>query len=182
MIRLDQLTNQPLSPATPTDPEAKDITWHNDGRARCATYRFNTKRKDHLFCPKCGASLGIDNRETLTPPRYGISVSSSSFLFSSPFPLLPRYLSLSFSLSLILRLRISYLPRPNIHRPSPTPIHTKLVLLSHCAKYSPTGPRNLRRRRRQARLQKGERQAVAAAGGGPRGTVLGRGEAGDEMR
>ncbi|KAI1198538.1 Mss4-like protein [Nemania serpens] len=55
-------------------PEAKDITWHNDGRARCATYRFNTKRKDHLFCPKCGASLGIDNRETLTPPRYGISV------------------------------------------------------------------------------------------------------------
>ncbi|KAI1161796.1 hypothetical protein F5B18DRAFT_420329 [Nemania serpens] len=56
------------------NPEAKDITWHNDGRARCAVYRFNTKRKDHLFCPKCGASLGIDNRETLTPRRYGISV------------------------------------------------------------------------------------------------------------
>ncbi|KAI1110039.1 glutathione-dependent formaldehyde-activating enzyme, partial [Nemania sp. NC0429] len=55
-------------------PEAKDIVWHNDGRARCAAYRFNTKRKDHLFCPKCGASLGIDNRETLTPRRYGISV------------------------------------------------------------------------------------------------------------
>ncbi|KAI1184900.1 glutathione-dependent formaldehyde-activating enzyme [Nemania serpens] len=55
-------------------PEAKDVTWHNDGRARCAVYRFNTKRKDHLFCPKCGASLGIDNRETLTPRRYGFSV------------------------------------------------------------------------------------------------------------
>ncbi|KAI0875142.1 glutathione-dependent formaldehyde-activating enzyme [Hypoxylon argillaceum] len=55
-------------------PEAKDVVWHNNGRERCSNYRFNTKQKDQMFCPKCGASLGIDNRQTLTPHRYGISV------------------------------------------------------------------------------------------------------------
>ncbi|KAI0392530.1 hypothetical protein F5Y17DRAFT_459749 [Xylariaceae sp. FL0594] len=54
-------------------PEAKDVVWHNDGRARCAEYRFNTKEKDQLFCPKCGASIGIDFRDVLTPRRFGIS-------------------------------------------------------------------------------------------------------------
>lgn len=67
-----------------TDPEAKDVVWHNNGRERCSNYRFNTKQKDQMFCPKCGASLGIDNRQTLTPHRYGISVSASLiFIFSS---------------------------------------------------------------------------------------------------
>ncbi|KAI3327779.1 glutathione-dependent formaldehyde-activating enzyme [Xylariaceae sp. AK1471] len=54
-------------------PEAKDVVWHNDGRERCVNYRFNTKRKDQMFCPKCGASLGIDFSEALTPHTYGIS-------------------------------------------------------------------------------------------------------------
>ncbi|KAI1127558.1 glutathione-dependent formaldehyde-activating enzyme [Nemania abortiva] len=55
-------------------PEAKDVTWHNNGRERCSNYQFNSKKKDQMFCPKCGASLGIDFREVLTPPRFGISV------------------------------------------------------------------------------------------------------------
>ncbi|KAI8634233.1 glutathione-dependent formaldehyde-activating enzyme [Xylariaceae sp. FL1651] len=54
-------------------PEAKDVVWHNNSRERCANYRFNTKKKDQMFCPKCGASLGIDFREILQPHRYGIS-------------------------------------------------------------------------------------------------------------
>ena len=37
--------------------------------------QFNTKTKDQLFCPKCGASIGIDFRENHNPKRYGISVS-----------------------------------------------------------------------------------------------------------
>ncbi len=40
-------------------------------------YRFNTKKKDQLFCSKCGTSIGIDFRDS-TKPRfdgYGISVS-----------------------------------------------------------------------------------------------------------
>ncbi|KAI1179752.1 hypothetical protein F4777DRAFT_398003 [Nemania sp. FL0916] len=55
-------------------PEAKDVIWENGGRERCSNYRFNTKQKDQMFCPKCGASLGIDFREVFTPHRYGISV------------------------------------------------------------------------------------------------------------
>ncbi|CAJ2511645.1 Uu.00g072700.m01.CDS01 [Anthostomella pinea] len=54
-------------------PEAKDVVWHNNGRARCANYQFNTKQLDQMFCPKCGASLGIDLRERMTPHRYAIS-------------------------------------------------------------------------------------------------------------
>lgn len=40
-------------------------------------YQFNTKQKDQLFCGKCGASIGIDFREFLSPgpSRFGISVS-----------------------------------------------------------------------------------------------------------
>lgn len=40
-------------------------------------YRFNTKQKDQMFCGKCGASLGIDFRETPDFNGYGISVSRS---------------------------------------------------------------------------------------------------------
>ncbi|KAK4190181.1 Mss4-like protein [Podospora australis] len=54
-------------------PKAK-VTWHNSSRERCATYQFNTKQKDQLFCGKCGASIGIDFRHVLTPEQYGISV------------------------------------------------------------------------------------------------------------
>ncbi|KAK3899066.1 centromere protein V [Staphylotrichum tortipilum] len=58
-------------------PEASSVTWHNDSRARCSTYRFNTKKKDQLFCKHCGASLGIDFREVFAPKHlYGISVRS----------------------------------------------------------------------------------------------------------
>ncbi|KAK6067062.1 glutathione-dependent formaldehyde-activating enzyme [Seiridium cupressi] len=54
-------------------PKATEVSWHNDGRARCANYQFNTKQKDQMFCPKCGASLGIDFREVHKPQVYGIS-------------------------------------------------------------------------------------------------------------
>lgn len=57
------------------DPTASQIQWHNDGRNRCAVYRFNTKDKDQLFCPKCGASLAIDFRDVHKPHEYGVSVS-----------------------------------------------------------------------------------------------------------
>ena len=49
-------------------------------------YQFNTKQKDQLFCPKCGASLGIDFRDVLKPEwdGYGISVSGTlPFLLAS---------------------------------------------------------------------------------------------------
>ncbi|KAI0137241.1 glutathione-dependent formaldehyde-activating enzyme [Xylariales sp. AK1849] len=54
-------------------PPATAVEWHNDSRSRCANYQFNTKQKDQMFCPKCGASLGIDFREVFTPHSYGIS-------------------------------------------------------------------------------------------------------------
>ncbi|KAK6203948.1 hypothetical protein LQW54_008641 [Pestalotiopsis sp. IQ-011] len=54
-------------------PAAADVTWHHGGRERCANYRFNTKAKDQMFCPKCGASVGIDFREVREPHTYGIS-------------------------------------------------------------------------------------------------------------
>ncbi|KAI0900990.1 hypothetical protein F4806DRAFT_177146 [Annulohypoxylon nitens] len=41
-------------------PLVKDVVWHNNGRERCASYRFNSKKMDQMFCPKCGTSLGID--------------------------------------------------------------------------------------------------------------------------
>ncbi|KAI2471729.1 Mss4-like protein [Annulohypoxylon bovei var. microspora] len=57
-------------------PKVKDIVWHNNGRERCASYRFNTKKMDQMFCPKCGASLGIDFEGFFKDqePMYGISV------------------------------------------------------------------------------------------------------------
>ena len=59
-----------------TDPYQKDVKWHGDSRERCADYRFNTKVKHQLFCPKCGTSIGIDFRDTPgRTDRYGISVS-----------------------------------------------------------------------------------------------------------
>ncbi|KAI1376040.1 hypothetical protein F4677DRAFT_445755 [Hypoxylon crocopeplum] len=55
-------------------PKAKDVVWHNNGRERCASYRFNTKVKDQMFCPKCGASLGIDFEGWTKEHTYGFSV------------------------------------------------------------------------------------------------------------
>ncbi|GAP87851.2 putative glutathione-dependent formaldehyde-activating enzyme [Rosellinia necatrix] len=74
-LRLSAISN----PARPSqtdrpDPDARDVVWHNNGRERCANYRFNTRQKDQMFCPRCGASLGIDFREVKTPHQYGFSV------------------------------------------------------------------------------------------------------------
>jgi hypothetical protein len=57
------------------------VTWHNEGRARVHNYQFNTKQKDQMFCPKCGASIGIDFREVHSPQVYGMSVSPLFPLF-----------------------------------------------------------------------------------------------------
>ncbi|KAI4870637.1 hypothetical protein F4820DRAFT_402853 [Hypoxylon rubiginosum] len=54
-------------------PKATEVVWHNNGRERCVNYRFNTKEKDQMFCPKCGASLGIDFRDCIKEHTYGIS-------------------------------------------------------------------------------------------------------------
>ncbi|KAF2971482.1 hypothetical protein GQX73_g2112 [Xylaria multiplex] len=54
-------------------PDAKDVVWHNNSRERCVNYQFNTKTRDHMSCPKCGASLGIDFREVFKPHRFGFS-------------------------------------------------------------------------------------------------------------
>ncbi|KAB5586012.1 Mss4-like protein [Coniochaeta sp. 2T2.1] len=57
-------------------PHRQDVKWHGGSRSRCSVYRFNTKRKDQLFCSRCGTSLGIDFRESTKPKfdGYGISV------------------------------------------------------------------------------------------------------------
>ncbi|KAM0082526.1 hypothetical protein ACKRZS_005320 [Fusarium odoratissimum] len=56
-------------------PAYEKVTWHNDSDKRVSRYQFNTKTRDHMFCPKCGASIGIDfARVWPEAPRYGISV------------------------------------------------------------------------------------------------------------
>ncbi|KAG9256667.1 uncharacterized protein F5Z01DRAFT_634242 [Emericellopsis atlantica] len=59
-------------------PEENEVEWHDDSRAKCVNYQFNTKKKDQMFCPKCGVSIGIDFRRLKAedPKRkaYGISV------------------------------------------------------------------------------------------------------------
>ncbi|KAG5662201.1 hypothetical protein KAF25_004440 [Fusarium avenaceum] len=56
-------------------PSHKKVTWHNDSDKRLSRYLFNTKTRDHMFCPKCGASIGIDfEKAKPNDPCYGISV------------------------------------------------------------------------------------------------------------
>lgn len=57
------------------DPKATDVVWHNNGRERCSNYVFNSKKKDQMFCPKCGSSLGIDFHDFFKDHVYGFSVS-----------------------------------------------------------------------------------------------------------
>ncbi|PSR90536.1 Mss4-like protein [Coniella lustricola] len=55
----------------------KDVEWHGDSWTRLSRYQFNTKEKDQLFCGKCGASIGIDFRDSYAgnhPSMFGISV------------------------------------------------------------------------------------------------------------
>jgi hypothetical protein len=78
------------------DPLQTDVKWHGESKERYAVYRFNTKQKDQMFCPQCGASLGIDFREVLSPARYGISVRNLTLSSFHPFILssiLPSLLS-----------------------------------------------------------------------------------------
>lgn len=60
-------------------PDRGAVAWEGDSRARCAVYQFNTKRKDHLFCPRCGASIGIDFRDSLKPKLDGYGISVRTF-------------------------------------------------------------------------------------------------------
>ncbi|KAF7549343.1 hypothetical protein G7046_g8377 [Stylonectria norvegica] len=54
-------------------PQYSEVTWRGDSEERVSRYIFNTRTRDHMFCGKCGASIGIDFREN-DPKRYGISV------------------------------------------------------------------------------------------------------------
>ncbi|RBR07307.1 uncharacterized protein FIESC28_10713 [Fusarium coffeatum] len=56
-------------------PKYEKVEWHNDSDKRVSRYLFSTKTRDHMFCPKCGASIGIDFGKTRPDdPLYGISV------------------------------------------------------------------------------------------------------------
>ncbi|KAH7015490.1 Mss4-like protein [Ilyonectria destructans] len=54
-------------------PLHEAVTWHHGSDTRVARYQFNTKTRDHMFCPKCGASIGIDFNHK-EPKAYGISL------------------------------------------------------------------------------------------------------------
>ncbi|KAF9772258.1 hypothetical protein IL306_010040 [Fusarium sp. DS 682] len=73
---LDKLASSGGSEATyEADPTYEKVTWHNESDKRVSRYQFNTKTRDHMFCPKCGASIGIDfAKKWPDNPRYGISV------------------------------------------------------------------------------------------------------------
>lgn len=61
-----------------SDPKYEKVEWHNDSDKRVSRYLFSTKTRDHMFCPKCGASIGIDFGKTRpNDPLYGISVRIS---------------------------------------------------------------------------------------------------------
>ncbi|ROW06465.1 hypothetical protein VMCG_04387 [Cytospora schulzeri] len=60
-------------------PNRDKVQWHGDAESRVSRYRFNTKEKDQMFCPKCGASLGIDFRDSFKPKFDGFGISVRTF-------------------------------------------------------------------------------------------------------
>ncbi|KAH6897464.1 Mss4-like protein [Thelonectria olida] len=58
-------------------PTYENVTWHHGSEKRVGRYQFNTKTRDHMFCPRCGVSIGIDFWKA-DPKRYGISVRQFS--------------------------------------------------------------------------------------------------------
>ncbi|KAK7748005.1 hypothetical protein SLS53_001257 [Cytospora paraplurivora] len=60
-------------------PDREKVQWHGDSEARLSRYRFNTKQKDQLFCPKCGASIGIDFRDFFKPRFDGFGINVRTF-------------------------------------------------------------------------------------------------------
>lgn len=68
------------------DPTHEKVTWHNGSDKRVARYMFNTKTRDHMFCPKCGASIGIDfEKKRPEKPLYGISVRTVEMIGLEPY-------------------------------------------------------------------------------------------------
>ena len=41
-------------------PLRSAVVFHNDSWSKVARYQFNTKTRDHVFCPRCGTSILID--------------------------------------------------------------------------------------------------------------------------
>ena len=74
-----------LTAAGGVDPDAADVAWRGASRERCAVYRFNTRRKQQLFCPRCGVGLGIDYSGVPGRTDYGISVGCPPSPFSLCF-------------------------------------------------------------------------------------------------
>lgn len=68
------------------DPGRDKVRWHGDSEFRVARYRFNTKQKDQMFCPRCGASLGIDFRDVYKPDFDGFGISVGGFFFAAFLP------------------------------------------------------------------------------------------------
>src|SRR6186713_887444 len=51
-----------------------DVVWEK-GYETLKTFQFNTKTKDHKFCPECGSSMMIDLNGELPRDLIGINVS-----------------------------------------------------------------------------------------------------------
>ncbi|ROW12879.1 hypothetical protein VPNG_04689 [Cytospora leucostoma] len=68
-----------IPPHAEKDPDREKVQWRGDSEARLSRYRFNTKQKDQLFCPKCGASIGIDFRDFFKPKFDGFGISVRTF-------------------------------------------------------------------------------------------------------
>ena len=58
-------------------PTRDKVQWHGDSLSHVGKYQFNTKKKDHLFCPHCGTSLMIDFNGTFDEDYLAINVRHS---------------------------------------------------------------------------------------------------------